>query len=97
LTAPKKNILLGLGDQKTKLINAPIPYESTVSPISCKGTSSFTSHDPLGMPQNATRWINRRLSQSCAYSCRDMLRDHSTADSGFPSPTKRTKLKNPSM
>jgi hypothetical protein len=52
-----------------------ITHESTVSPISCKGTGGFTSHGLLGMSQNATRQINRR--HSCTCCCRDMLKDHS--------------------
>jgi hypothetical protein len=59
--------LLGLWDQKTKGTHVPIPHESTVGPTSCTGMDSFTSHGPLGMPQNATRLTSRRLSQNCAY------------------------------
>jgi hypothetical protein len=54
-------------DRKTKKPSAPIPHESTVGAISCKGTGGFTSLGPLGISQNASRLINRRLSQNCAY------------------------------
>jgi hypothetical protein len=60
--------LLDLGDQKIKWASAPIPHESTVSPTSYKGTCGFTSHGPLGMPENATRLISRRLSQNSVYA-----------------------------
>jgi hypothetical protein len=59
--------LLGLGDQKTTWASALIPHESTVSPTSCKGTCGFTRRGLLGMPQNVTRLINRRLSKDCVY------------------------------
>jgi hypothetical protein len=68
----KKLTLLGLGDQKTKWASTSISHESTVSPISYKRTGGFTSHGLLGMPRNATRPINRRLSQNCVYFPADM-------------------------
>jgi hypothetical protein len=52
--------LLSLGDQKTKWASVPNPNDSIVSPIFCKGTGSFTSHAPLGMPQNARRLIDKQ-------------------------------------
>jgi hypothetical protein len=59
--------LLSLGDQKTKMSQCPHPPESTVGPTSGKGTCNFVSHTLLRMPQNATKWITRRLLQDCVY------------------------------
>jgi hypothetical protein len=62
-----KNTFVGFGGSKDKMSQCPISHESTMNPTSCKGTCTFTSHGPLGMPQNATKPINRRLSQDCVY------------------------------
>jgi hypothetical protein len=45
---------LGLGDQKTKWVNAPIPHEGTVGPYPVKGQAALQVMAPWGclkMPQ----------------------------------------------
>jgi hypothetical protein len=89
--------LIGSGGSEDKMSQCLIPLESTVSPTSCKGTCTFTSHGPLGMPQNATRLKQEAFAELCICSCRDMSKDHSTPDSGTSPPQLKGPNKNPSM
>jgi hypothetical protein len=53
----------GSEDKNEPVLSSPtVSGCSTVNPTSHKGTCGFTSHGPLGMTQNATRLISKRLS-----------------------------------
>jgi hypothetical protein len=56
--------IVGSRGSEDKMSQCPISHESTVGAISCKGLHKSW---PLGMPQNATRLISRRISQNCVY------------------------------
>jgi hypothetical protein len=61
-----------------------------VSPTSCKGTGSFTSHGPLGMPQKCHKTNNQEaFAGLCICSCRDMSKDHSILTPQQKGPNKK--------